>query len=356
MSGAARAAGGIVGSLQERVARLSPERRALLEALAGRVESESPSPAPAGQAAGAGTGATPPSPPGSPPGSLLGPLPRPPAAPEASGSGLARRQEVRGFYDRVNRQLSASGFAEHALFLNFGYVPNESESQARVLPPPHAVNRNSLRLVLEVAGDCPLSAGSSVLEVGCGRGGALAVLSGCFGVRRIAGADLSLSALAFAGRGRRPPAGRLLAADAQALPLRSAAFDVVFNLESSHCYPDRGEFYREVHRLLRPGGHFLYADLLPAGELAGCRETLAALGFACERETDITGNVLLSCDETARVRARAFGGSAAVDALDDAAAFVGVPGSPLYEAMKHGEQRYMSWKLRRDAAPRSLAG
>ncbi|HEY6320064.1 MAG TPA: class I SAM-dependent methyltransferase [Thermoanaerobaculia bacterium] len=349
MSGAARAAGGIVSSLQERVARLSPERRALLEALAGRVERDSPS-LPAGPPADAGTGGPPP---WLPPGPLLGPLPRQSAAPEASGSGLARRREVRGFYDRVNRQLSDSGFAEHALFLNFGYVPNESGSQARVLPPPHAVNRNSMRLVLEVAGDCPLSAGSSVLEVGCGRGGALAVLSGCFGVRRIAGADLSLSALAFAGRGRRPPAGRLLAADAQALPLRSASFDVAFNLESSHCYPDRAEFYREVHRLLRPGGHFLYADLLPAGELAGCRESLAALGFACEREIDITGNVLLSCDETARVRARAFGGGAA---LDDAAAFVGVPGSPLYEAMKHGEQRYMSWKLRREAAPGSLAG
>jgi phthiocerol/phenolphthiocerol synthesis type-I polyketide synthase E len=253
--------------------------------------------------------------------------------------------EVRGFYDAVNRQLSGSAVGDYAVFLNFGYVPNGNEEQARVRPPRHALNRNCIRLVLEVIGDCPLSPSTSVLDVGCGRGGSIGVLRQYFDAGRIVGLDLSVAALAFA---RRRLDSRFLAADAQDLPFRSAAFDVVLNLESSHCYPDPARFYREVHRLLRPGGRFLYADLLPVASLAEARSSLMDLGFDLEREIDITSNVLLSCDEIAQVHARAFGDRGAPW---DPEGFVAAPGSAAYDVMKNGEQKYVSYKLRKRGGP-----
>jgi SAM-dependent methyltransferase len=252
--------------------------------------------------------------------------------------------EVRDFYDAVNRQLSGSDVGGYAVFLNYGYVPNENAVQARVVPPRQTINRNCIRLVLEVIGDCPLSPASAVLDVGCGRGGAVEVLRRYFEVEALAAADLSLAAVAFAGRAHRAAGGRFLAADAQELPFRGASFDVVLNLESSHCYPEPSRFYAEVHRLLRPGGRFLYADLLSIDWLARCRSALLATGLAIERELDITSNVLLSCGETARVHARAFGDRGE---LRDPAGFVAAPGSPTYDAMKNGELKYVSFRLRK---------
>ena len=252
--------------------------------------------------------------------------------------------EVRGFYDAVNRQLSGSPVGDYAVFLNYGYVPNENAAQARVTLPRHTLNRNCIRLVLELVGDCPLSPASAVLDVGCGRGGTVGTLRQYFAAGPLAAMDLSLAAVAFARRSLRGRACRFAAADAQEIPFRDASFDVVLNLESSHCYPDPLRFYGEVQRLLRPGGYFLYADLLAADWLARCRSALIELGLTLERELDITSNVLLSCDETARVHARAFGERGA---LRDAAGFVAAPGSPTYEAMQDGELRYMSYRFRK---------
>lgn len=301
--------------LQARIARLSPERRNLLkalEALAGR-EKAAPEPRPAVPERAEGDD-------------------RPPTL-----------DEVRGFYDAVNHQLSGSAAGDYAVFLNYGYIPNENPQQARVQPPLHALSRNCIRLVLEVIGDCPLSPASSVLDVGCGRGGSVSVMRRFFNVGRIVAADLSLAAVAFASRVHGRLDSRFLAADAQALPFRSAAFDVVLNLESSHCYPDPSLFYREVHRLLRPGGCFLYADLVAVSRLARLRSFWDELGLAVEREIDITSNVLLSCDETGRVHARAFGDGGSLGSFVDS--FVAAPGSATYDVMKNGEGKYMSYKL-----------
>ena len=38
------------------------------------------------------------------------------------------------------------------------------------------------------------------------------------------------------------------------------SYDAVVNVEASHLYPDVPRFLAEVARVLRPGGHFLYAD------------------------------------------------------------------------------------------------
>lgn len=56
--------------------------------------------------------------------------------------------------------------------------------------------------------------------------------------------------------------------DAENLPFPDESFDAVINVEAAHLYPDYPRFLREVARVLRPGGHFLYADLRERGYLA----------------------------------------------------------------------------------------
>jgi SAM-dependent methyltransferase len=123
--------------------------------------------------------------------------------------------------------------------------------------------------------------------------------------------------------------------DAENIPFDDASFDVVTNIESSHTYPIQ-RFYASVKRMLRPGGYFLYTDLLPVGKMAQCNELLHELGFDLLSERDITQNVLLSCDEIAASRLSAFG-DVAGGSWDN---ILATPGSTVYESMKNGEWTY----------------
>ncbi len=245
--------------------------------------------------------------------------------------------KTKRFYDAVNRQLDPTEFGRFAYFLNYGYVSDGGPEDSVVQLPPHFLNRNSVKLALEVVGDCPLR-GATVLDVGCGRGGTVHVMRTFFQPARIVGLDLSSAAVRFCTRTHRHPETAFVEGDSERLPFASAFFDAVSNIESSHLYPDRGAFYREVWRTLRPGGRFLYADLLPARVVGPSLDDLRRLGFSLERERDITRNVLLSCDEIARNRVGAYQDPAQADLLEE---FLAAPGSQVYREIESGVFRYI---------------
>ncbi len=115
-----------------------------------------------------------------------------------------------------------------------------------------------------------ISAASRVLDLGCGPGGPLVFLIGacaCAGT----GIDVSETAI-IAARSRAAAAGlesklTLLQADLnQSLPLSDGSFDVVISLDVILHAADRLAVFREVARVLKAGGRFLFTD---AGVLAG---------------------------------------------------------------------------------------
>ena len=76
------------------------------------------------------------------------------------------------------------------------------------------------------------------------------------------------------------------------MPFPACSFDAVINIESSHCYPSMDRFLAEVHRVLRPGGSFLFADLRSHDGLDALNRQFEASRMDLEREDDITANVL----------------------------------------------------------------
>ena len=250
----------------------------------------------------------------------------------------------RRFYDGVTDQLDASPFGAFSFFLNYGYVTNLNPQVARVELPERMLNRNSVRLVLEVLEDC-VQPESRVLDVGCGRGGTTAVISQYFQAARITGLDLSPAAIAFCTRTHRQPGVDFVQGDSEQLPFAAGDFDIVTNIESSSCYPDLLKFYSEVSRVLVPGGRFLYADCLPVERFREAAELLDRLGFVVERERDITTNVIASCDQIAKSRVGAYGAGNDGGVLND---FLGAPGSHFYEEMRARRWTYRIYKLRRD--------
>lgn len=327
-----------------RLQRCSPQQRELLERLLAREGLRLPDAAAAApgavpqSASGAAPAAPPPDVAGTRAGqgepSLLDMLHHEPEAPW--------KARVARFYDGYHQQCNHSVFGDLSFFMNLGYLPGPQPRFAAVELPRHAINRNSVTLVLELIGDCDLT-GRDVLDVGCGRGGVIHVIRSHFQAGRAVGIDLSAGGVAYCRRRHRYPHTAFARADAERLPLAGGSVDVVTNCESSHNYPNITRFFAEVRRVLRTGGWFLYTDVHPVEEFRQHLRTLQDLGFAIERDRDITPNVLASCDQSAQLQFEAFGREGGDVDMANA---IGVPGSKIYEDMRHGRTTYRIVKLR----------
>jgi SAM-dependent methyltransferase len=178
-------------------------------------------------------------------------------------------------------------------FMNYGY--RSPDAVAPPLDPADESDRSCIQLYDVVARGAPL-AGKELLEVGCGRGGGAAYVARAHGPRRLVAVDLSPRAIALCRRRFRQPNLSFQVGDAERLPFADGAFDAVLNVESSHCYGRFDLFLREVRRVLRPGGFFLYADFRAEEEIAGWRAALTAAGFAIAAERDLRPGVVAALD------------------------------------------------------------
>mgnify|MGYP001362374262 CR=1 FL=1 len=108
--------------------------------------------------------------------------------------------------------------------------------------------------------------GDRVLDLGCGCGLDSFVASRLVGSRGAAtGVDLTPEMLEIARRGL--PSWphrnlRFFEASAESLPFDKEAFDLVISNGALNLVADKDAAFRQVRRLLRPGGRFVAADLL----------------------------------------------------------------------------------------------
>jgi len=262
---------------------------------------------------------------------------------ETGSSPAEIKSGYRRFYNSVSEQLNTSVFGDFAFFLNYGYAPDHNLQYSPVQLPDHYLNRNSVKLVLELIGDCDLT-DKRILDVGCGRGGTVSVIHTYFAPRSLTAIDLSSSAITFCRSAHRQTGAIFLEADAEALPFGGATFDIVTNVESSHSYPDLERFYKEVFRVIAPGGHFLYTDVLPVARMKECTQILQGIGFCVQIVRDITPNVLLSCDQIAHARLGAFDKDRASETITE---FLALPGSDAYQEMAQGLSIYNMFKLKK---------
>ncbi|SFR23019.1 Methyltransferase domain-containing protein [Lentzea waywayandensis] len=133
-----------------------------------------------------------------------------------------------------------------------------------------------------------------VLEVGCGMGEGLNFLTRLIDPAKAIGLDISGAAIrranAILARGDRLT---YVEGDAESLPFEDGEFDLVINVESSHNYPDVEKFFREVARVLRPGGHFSIIDVFDPRSNQRFRGSLQqnVTEFDWIAERDVTENV-----------------------------------------------------------------
>jgi ubiquinone/menaquinone biosynthesis C-methylase UbiE len=105
-----------------------------------------------------------------------------------------------------------------------------------------------------------------ILEIGCGNGIQALYINASHSPASITGIDLNKANIDIANSekdGAKADNVQFFVDDAQKLTkIESGSIDVLLNIESAFHYPDKVSFLSEIHRVLKPGGQFLIADIL----------------------------------------------------------------------------------------------
>jgi SAM-dependent methyltransferase len=118
----------------------------------------------------------------------------------------------------------------------------------------------------------PIYRGAAVVDVGCGSGMDLLLAAKAVGPPGQAiGVDMTEAMLARAHEGANAIGldnVDVRLGDALALPVESNSADFVLSNGVLNLTPDKRRAYAEVFHVLKPGGRFLYGDIIVATELA----------------------------------------------------------------------------------------
>ncbi len=113
--------------------------------------------------------------------------------------------------------------------------------------------------------------GVSLIDVGCGNGRFMAQILAAFPRLKASGVDLSAAYCADAReRLARWPRAEIVMAAAEATPFATASFDAATSVYLFHELPPRvrREAAREIARIVKPGGVFVFVDSVQTGDTA----------------------------------------------------------------------------------------
>lgn len=147
------------------------------------------------------------------------------------------KEKVSKMYESINGQLDSKVFGKYSTFLNYGYLANENKQYSSIELPKNLLSKNSVKLILEVIGDCSIK-DCEILDVGCVRGGNAYTINQYFTVKKIVGIDISSSAISFCKQNFESDKLQFIEGDAEKLPFENGLFDVIMNIDSSQHYPN----------------------------------------------------------------------------------------------------------------------
>jgi len=173
-------------------------------------------------------------------------------------------QNIQTFYDQSSA-LWENTWGEH---MHHGYYgPNGTyRKQDRY--------QAQIELMAQLLHWAEISQATAILDAGCGIGGSSLYLCDRYQAQ-VTGITLSPTQAArateraqLAGLGDR---AQFLVADVLHTPFADGQFDFIWSMESGEHYPDKGQFFQESYRLLKPGGRLLMATWChrPTDSLAG---------------------------------------------------------------------------------------
>jgi ubiquinone/menaquinone biosynthesis C-methylase UbiE len=247
-----------------------------------------------------------------------------------------RKGVWRLWYPFITRRLRGDA----VLFLNYAF---EEEPPMNIpLAPGDEANRACIQLYHHVATQVPL-AGKDVMEVSCGHGGGASYLTRTLQPKSYTALDLNPAGIAFCRERHRVDKLEFVHGDAESLPFGAETFDAVINVEASHCYPNFPRFLAEVARVLRPGGHFLYADFRFRDRWEEWDAALAGAPLELQRTRNINAEVSRGMERNSASSQALIARHLPRFLQSVGRDFAGTRGSRTYNALAEGELSYRSY-------------
>ena len=245
----------------------------------------------------------------------------------------------RWWYQRLAKAKAWGDFG----FMNYGFIDEDQP----VLEPEDEPDRLFIQLYHMNIRDVELS-GKHVLEVGSGRGGGAHWVARTYAPKTLTALDYSAAAVKLCTRmyGRQQNL-EFVEGNAMKLPFDDDSFDVVYNVESSHCYSDMAAFIHEAFRVLRPGGHFAWTDFRDEKRMQEIREIFNSTEFSIVKHADITAEVIAALDEISDDKQSRIEKGTGPIIRRSFETFAGVRGTPVYESFQNGSLRYYRYLLKK---------
>jgi ubiquinone/menaquinone biosynthesis C-methylase UbiE len=230
--------------------------------------------------------------------------------------------------------------------MNYGYAHLTPEEAPTEQEDSESPDRHAIQMYRHVTRAVNLH-GFRVLEVGCGRGGGASYTMRRFAPKSLTGLDFSENAIRLCKKNHGMEGLTFLVGDAEKLPFSDETFDAVLSVESSHCYGSMPDFFASVRRVLRPHGHLLLADFRSCLGLDELRRYIFQSGLKLIEEKNITANVLRSLDLEHERKVRHILSIVPAELQSIFEEFAGLKGTPMYQAFRQGDSKYLSYVLQK---------
>jgi ubiquinone/menaquinone biosynthesis C-methylase UbiE len=178
-------------------------------------------------------------------------------------------------YKALYWYISTVDKKKEVLFMNYGY--HDSTEKIELLDIDE-INRYSIQLYHRLAKMVNIK-DKYIVEIGSGRGGGIAYITKRFEPASALGIDMDTKAVKLGNTHYKIDGLTFKQGNAQCLDLADDSIDIIFNVESSHRYPNMQLFLNEVYRTLKPGGHFLFTDFRYKNDMDALIHLLAQYDF-----------------------------------------------------------------------------
>ena len=185
--------------------------------------------------------------------------------------GRTRNWMWKWWYQRLAKAHGRADFR----FMNYGYKDGKELKLLKEDEP----NRLFIQLYNMNIRDVDLK-GKKVVEVGCGRGGGASWIAKTYNPKRLTAFDFSKDAIELASNWYSSQDNLFFKfGNAEDIPLEDKSMDVIYNVESSHCYGNVETFVKEVYRSLKIGGNFCWTDFRDKETMEKLHNIFLEVGF-----------------------------------------------------------------------------
>ena len=248
-----------------------------------------------------------------------------------------RSRMWKALYQKMANSESDSEFR----FMNYGFIDEcpikleESDEPDRMFIQLYHMNVRDIELF-----------DKDVLEIGSGRGGGASWIAKSMNPKSLVAIDYSGHAIKLCKDWYAEQENlTFIEGNAEKIPLESESFDIVYNVESSHCYANVPAFLKEASRVLKPGGFFCWTDIRDRETMSEMEKQFLDSGFKIESKEEITDNVVAALRKIEKGRRKQIQDKAPTFLRKSFETFGGVPVTPVFESFNNGKLNYFRYLL-----------